>query len=139
MYQISKKVNDNPEKSVRIESMLTYLIPTILLVVTYMTFRLEIAKYFDGLLVKTQIKIKPARAGGYPITRFNYDYELLKTVWIYIYTMFFAALLTVVNLKKIKLETLAMVCMVINHLAILTFLTQGLYHLSILRDNYLFQ
>ncbi|MEJ5960759.1 DUF2339 domain-containing protein [Pedobacter immunditicola] len=139
MYQISKTVNDNPEKSVRIESMLTYLIPAILLVAAYMTFRLEIVKYFDGLLVKTQIKIETAGATNYPIRRFNFDYELLKTACIYIYTLFFAALLTVANLKKIKLETLATVCMVINLVVLLAFLTQGLYYLSMLRDNYLFQ
>jgi uncharacterized membrane protein len=139
MYQISRKTNDNPEKSVRVERTLTYLVPAILLVVGYMTFRLEIAKYYDGLLVKTQIKIKSARASDYPLIQYNYDYELLKTAWIYIYSLFFAAALTVANLKKIQLETLATVCMVINLVAVLTFLTQGLYNLSELRDRYLLQ
>ncbi|MES2455477.1 MAG: DUF2339 domain-containing protein [Bacteroidota bacterium] len=139
MYQVSRKANTNPEKSVRIERTLTYLVPAILLVVGYMTFRLEIAKYFDGLLVKTQINIKPARVGDYPVAQYNNDYELLKTAWIYIYTLFFAAMLTMANLKKIRLETLATVCMVINLVALLAFMAQGLYNLSMLRDNYLLQ
>lgn len=139
MYAISRKINDNPEKSQRIKQTLTYLVPAILLVISYMTFRMEITKYFDGMLVTTQIKIKPARAAEYAGMQYNYDYELLKTAWIYVYSLFFAAILTAANLRKIRLETLATVCMVINLAVILTFLTQGLYNLSELRDRYLLQ
>lgn len=139
MYQISKKTNDNAEKSIKIENTLNSFIPIILLIISYITFRMEIIKYFDWMMMKTQIKVKPAIATDHPNIEYNYDYELLKTAWIYVYTIFFAAMLTAVNLKKMKLEKLATVSMIINLVTIFTFLTQGLYNISELRDKYMLQ
>lgn len=139
MLNISKKQNDNPESSIMINKILSYAIPSILLLVVYISFRLEISKYFDGILVKTQIKINPAQKADYPVYESNYNYELLKISWIYIYTLLFAAVLTLFNLKKQKNEHLAAANLVINLVVIVAFLSQGLYNLSLLRDAYLLQ
>jgi uncharacterized membrane protein len=136
MYRVSRKTNDNPDKSVWIENTLAYLIPTVLLAVCYMTFRMEINKYFDGMLAKTMVTIKPAVATDHPGYAYNHDYTLLKTAWIYVYTLFFAAILIIVNLKKIRMEKLATVCMMISLVTILAFLTEGLYNLTELRNSY---
>lgn len=53
--------------------------------------------------------------------------------------MFFASVLTYLNLKKIKSKELATANVIINLVTILAFLTQGLFVLSELRAAYIFQ
>jgi hypothetical protein len=139
MLSISRKQIDDPQRPARIDRILTFAIPSILVFVVYMTFRIEIVKYFDGLLLQTQIRLNPLQKTDYPSFASNYDYELLKTAWIFIYSMFFTAILILFNLKKLRNENLATANIVISALVILAFLLQGLYNLSALRDSYLLQ
>jgi uncharacterized membrane protein len=139
MLSISRKQIEDAQRPVKIDKILAFAIPAILMFVVYMTFRIEIVKYFDGLLLKTQIRLNPSQKTDYPSFASNYDYELLKTAWIFIYSLFFTAVLILFNLKKLRNENLAMANMVISLVVILAFLLQGLYNLSALRDSYLLQ
>ncbi|RZK19149.1 MAG: hypothetical protein EOO43_11970 [Flavobacterium sp.] len=51
--------------------------------------------------------------------------------------MFFATVLTFINIRKIKSRELAVTSLIINILVILSFLVSGLYILSELRETYL--
>lgn len=139
MFLISRKASseDVTKKSLTIRPLLSYIIPTILIIVVYFTFRIEIASIFQNLFEQTKINTSPTKNSTY--FEYNYDYLYLKTITVYIYTLFFAAILTYINLKKIKSSELAVATMIINVVVILSFLTQGLYVLSELRESYISQ
>ncbi|WP_316798027.1 DUF2339 domain-containing protein [Pedobacter frigidisoli] len=121
-----------------IRQILTYAIPSILIIATYVSFKLEISKYFNSLIQSTRISLHPQSKTGDQTYELNYNYETLETAWIYIYTLFFASALTYLNLKKLKNNELAIANLVINVGVIILFLTHALYTLSELRDHYLF-
>ncbi|MES2830041.1 MAG: DUF2339 domain-containing protein [Bacteroidota bacterium] len=139
MYYISKKPNENPHSTAMLNNTLTYLIPGILLVTLYMTFRMEVSKYFDSQLIITKVTVKAQRAIDEPMIYSNTNLNLLKISWIYIYSLLFAVALTFANLKKIKVVNLATVNVFFNLALMIAFLIQGLYNLSLLRDNYILQ
>ncbi|KQC02309.1 DUF2339 domain-containing protein [Pedobacter sp. Hv1] len=139
MFLINRQVKDEQEivKTSAVRQALTYCIPTILIITVYYTFRIEIANIFQNAFESTKINTTPSlKVGNFA---YNYNYPLFKTTWVYIYTLFFAAGLTYLNLKKIKSKELAVANLVINVLVILAFLTQGLYDLSELREAYISQ
>jgi len=136
MLNINKKESENAAEWLWMRQILNYAIPSILLAVIYCTFRLEIVKYFNNLLDVTKIEIKAGKYVDYNV-QYNYNYYDLKIAWIYIYTLFFAAALTFINIKKLKHEELAVANLIINLLVVVIFLTNGLYTLSELRDSFL--
>ncbi|MNK47570.1 hypothetical protein D3C87_663820 [compost metagenome] len=138
MFSISKKETGKSAEWIWMRQILSYSIPSILLFVVYITFSLEISKHFNNLFEISKINTHPKTNADYVSYTYNYNYEKLKIAWIYIYTLFFAAALSYVNLKKLKSSELAIACLVINLLIITLFLTNGLYNLSGLRDEYLF-
>ncbi|WP_316803830.1 DUF2339 domain-containing protein [Pedobacter nototheniae] len=136
MLTINRKDNENPERWLWTKQVLTYIIPSILLLVTYITFKLEIERYFNNLYHATKININPGAKANYESFRYNYNILSLKTSWIYVYTLFFATALTWINLKKIKNQALTVTTIAINVVVILIFLTHGLWNLSELRDAF---
>ncbi|MFC3559621.1 DUF2339 domain-containing protein [Pedobacter jamesrossensis] len=138
MFSISKKETEKSAEWIWMRQILSYSIPSILLLVIYVTFRLEISKHFNNLFELTKINTNPGAKSSYVDFQYNYNYEQLKTAWIYIYTLFFASALTYLNIKKLKNGELAVTSLVINLIIVVAFLTHGLYNLSELRDAYLF-
>lgn len=119
-----------------ITDILTYTIPTILIVVTYFTFRTEIGNIFRNLFESSKIN---TGSKGNTYYQYNFDYKNLKTIAVFIYSMFFASALTLLNIKKIKSKELAVANATINTVTILAFLVQGLFILSELRLSFLHQ
>lgn len=137
MYNINKKEIEKTPQWAWARQILSYAIPSILLLVAYITFRIEISKYFNNLLEITKINTNPKIKSEYSNYQYNYNYERLQTAWIYIYTLLFAAALSYFNIKKIKNSELAIAILIINLVVVIAFLTHGLYNLSELRDAYL--
>jgi len=139
MFLISRKAkNEAVETKIpTIRPLLTYIIPTILIVVIYFAFRIEIAGIFQNLFEQTKINTSPTKNSTY--FEYNFNYLSIKIITIYIYSLFFATVLNYINLKKIKSSELAVATIIINVVVILSFLTQGLYVLSELRENYITQ
>ncbi|MFW0716739.1 DUF2339 domain-containing protein [Pedobacter sp. N23S346] len=138
IYFVGKKSVENPAEWIWMRQILTYFIPSVLLLVTYLTFSIEISKYFNNLSELTKINTTPTANKEYANYLYNYNYDKLKTAWTYIYTLFFVSLLTFVNIKKLRNGELAIANLIINFITIVAFLTHGLYQLSELRDAYLF-
>ncbi|MCZ4244482.1 DUF2339 domain-containing protein [Pedobacter punctiformis] len=136
MFSVNKKENENPERWLWAKQVLTYVIPSILLLVTYITFKMEIEKYFNNLYHATKININPKAKLNYDSFRYNYNIMDLKVAWIYVYTLIFATALTWLNLKKIKNTALSITVIAINLLVVILFLTHGLWNLSLLRDTF---
>lgn len=139
MFLINRQAKGEPIGGTTgsVRQVMTYCIPTILIITVYYTFRIEIANIFQDAYENTKINTTPSlKIGNYA---YNENYPLFKTTWIYCYTLFFATVLTYLNLQKIKSKELAVANLVINVLVILAFLTQGLYVLSELREAYILQ
>ncbi|WP_113653907.1 DUF2339 domain-containing protein [Pedobacter namyangjuensis] len=119
-----------------ITDILTYTIPSILIIVTYFTFRTEIGNIFRNLFEGTKIN---TGSKGNTYYEYNVDYKNLKTIAVFIYSMFFASALTLLNIKKIKSKELAVANASINTVTILAFLVQGLFILSELRHSFIHQ
>ncbi|SOD14461.1 DUF2339 domain-containing protein [Pedobacter xixiisoli] len=134
---VNKKETEKATQWPWMRDISTYAIPGMLLIATYFSLQIEIARHFDNLYQTTKINITPSKKDIYADYRYNYNYENLKNAWIYIYTLFFAAILTFTNIKKIKSTELAVTSLIINMLVILSFLASGLYILSELRETYL--
>ncbi|WP_020526457.1 DUF2339 domain-containing protein [Flexithrix dorotheae] len=114
------------------------VIPGILLIVSYFAFNMEIETYWDQLYIDSEIYITED-GDTYSNYYFNYDLKTFKSIWTIIYSLFFWAVLSFINLKKLKNRKLAIVNLFLNVLAIITFLTAGLYALSELRDSFISQ
>ena len=138
MFSISKKESEEPVAWVWMRQVLSYSIPAILVFVIYITFRIEISKYFNNLFELSKINTTPKTRFYDSISEYNYNNKTLKTAWIHIYTLFFASALSYLNIKKLKNSKLAITNLIINIWVIIVFLTFGLYKLSELRDAYLF-
>ncbi|MCH8319245.1 MAG: DUF2339 domain-containing protein, partial [Bacteroidetes bacterium] len=119
-------------------SIVSYSIPAILLFTLYYAFRMEIAAYWNQLFIDSAIA-NNAEAQQYPYYYRNYDLRKFKIVWIINYSLLFLAVLSFVNLKKLKNRQLGFVNLGLNVFVIAVFLMQGLYVLSELRESYLEQ
>ncbi|MFD2288462.1 DUF2339 domain-containing protein [Pedobacter petrophilus] len=137
IYYVGKKSVEQPVEWPWMRQILTYFIPTVLLLVTYLTFRIEISNYFNTQIELTKINTTPNAKTNFDNYQYNYNFEKLNTAWIYIYTLIFVSLLTFVNIKKLRIRELAVANLVINLVTIVAFLTHGLYLLSDLREAYL--
>lgn len=118
-----------------LRQVVNYAIPVMLLAVLYYAFRLEIACYWNQLYTGSFIEITRNKA-DYPSNYWNEDYGRFKTIWLLNYTMFFFAVLSFVNIQKIKNRYWGYVNLILNGYVILAFLTLGLYTLSELRESY---
>jgi len=107
------------------------IIPAIIISTLYFGFYLEIAHYFQTLFQESEVTINQYEHYN------NYDLLKFKTIWLLIYSMVFAAALSVANMKLIKNKTLGHINIGLNGLVVFVFLTSGLYMLSELRENYL--
>jgi uncharacterized membrane protein len=112
--------------------LMKYLMPVILIGSIYFAFIVEINSYYSQLFNGTAIK----NTGSYNKT-FNYDLSYFNGVWKINFTLFFIAVLTYLNDKKLKNKLLNHFLFGFIILTVLAFLTVGLYHLSELRESYL--
>lgn len=116
----------------------SFLLPSVLIVIVYYTFRLEISTYFDQLYHDSFREIK--MAGQTELSSyFNSDLSNFKTLWIINYSFLYFIILSFLNIKIIKSKMLGEMNLVINTIVLFVFLILGLYQLSELRESYLYQ
>lgn len=132
-YVIYKKEYTSPlELSQSLRQLITIAIYGVFLFTVYNSFRIEIASYWNQLYILSDNASDLYHTNNYTFTDF-------KTIWLINYSLFFLAILSYINIKKIKSEMLAYVNLALNVFTIFVFLTQGLMALSDLRDAYLQQ
>ncbi|MBX2930046.1 MAG: DUF2339 domain-containing protein [Saprospiraceae bacterium] len=122
----------SPGKGFR--GLISLAIPAIFIAAIYFAFRVEISNYWTQLYRGSAV---PITEDNYTYQKWNHDYNWFKTVWMINYSLFFFSILSFVNIRKIKNETLGMVNLVLLLLSMLVFLFAGLYAVSELRDSYL--
>ncbi|MCS4436691.1 DUF2339 domain-containing protein [Aquiflexum gelatinilyticum] len=116
----------------------SFIIPGILIFTVYYAFVMEITTYWNQLFTDSAIEINP-EGRTYPDTYWNYDLISFKTIWTINYSLLFVSILSFVNLKKLKNKNLGLLNLVLIVFALASFLFQGLYVLSELRESYLEQ
>lgn len=112
--------------------LISYALPSILLLSVFNSFRMEIEMYWDQLYAKSELTI-----GEYGEYHSNYDLLRFQSIWIINYCLLFVSVLSFLNHKKIQNTKLGAAAFALNVLAILLFLTTSLYELSELRQSYL--
>ncbi len=110
-----------------IKAIVDYGLPSILILITYITFRIEIETYWRKL---------------YTVINANSDYlnrdiTRLRSLWVIIYTIVFFFTLKLSNIKLLKNRTLGYSTIILSSITLLVFMIQGLYNSSLLRDSYL--
>ncbi|MEA1786006.1 DUF2339 domain-containing protein [Arenibacter sp. GZD96] len=121
-----------------ISKLISFSIPAILIVTIYYAFRLEIASYWNQLFSDSILKINEENQ-EFATTYWNDDLHRLKTIWILNYSLLFVSILSFANLIKFKSRTFGVINLGLILLVLCTFLVQGLYQLSELRESYLAQ
>lgn len=115
---------------------INYLVPSILIIVSYYAFRMEIEFYWDQLYTASVLEVRPY-GQEYSDYTWNADLTHFRNVWILSYSLVFLAVLTMLNVKWFKNSLLGTINLFLNAFAILALLTVGLYALSELRESYL--
>ena len=111
---------------------LIYLPAFILIISIYFLFRLEISLYFNKLYNNSLVI---TAAADYH----NQCYRWFNAVWLINYSILFLTILSYINLKRIKSNTLGKITLLLNVIIILFFILKGLGYLAELRDYYLQQ
>ena len=114
---------------------MSFVIPVILLFVSYMAFYLEIEQYWKNLFGESEVNLNPSDTYSYG--EHNYDLQDFGSIWLFNYTFLFLTILAFVNIKKLKNRVLGISNLVMGVAVSFFFLTAGLYILSELRDSYI--
>jgi len=121
-----------------LSKVISFSLTAILLFTMYFALRIEIINYWNQLF-KDAIITLTTEDQKYPIIHKNHDLNRFKTIWIINYSLLFVSLLAVVNMSRLKNTKLGLINLGLMALALVMFLTQGLYILSELRESYLEQ
>jgi hypothetical protein len=109
-------------------------IPSVLLIIIYAGFRNEIAYYFEQLYNQSGVKVM---VDGYEEQFHDRNINNIKLFWLINYSLLFFAVLSFINIYKIKSNLLANINLGFNVFVLFIFLALGLYTLSDMRDLYL--
>lgn len=127
-----------PSDQKSLNKLMGIVIPAILLITVYYTFSLEITMYWHQLYLDSA-KTMTLEGNEYEGYYWNEDLVSFKILWNLNYSFLFLSLLAFINMKLIRSKQLAMTALLFGFISIIVFLTEGLWALSTLRDNYLTQ
>ena len=113
-----------------------FFIPSAFLVLLYFSFWNEIYAFWDHQYAASMVTTT-YKNGIVSSPVYNGDLLHYKTLWLENYTLLFLAILSYININKLKDEVLGYANLIFNMAAICFFLTLALYLLGVLRDNYL--
>ena len=117
---------------------ISFLIPALLFIVIYYSFRIEIETYWNQLYIDSiqgANRITNSLDGKYQ------ESYLLKFqgLWVLNYSLFLVSLLSFLNVKRLKSYNLGIATLILSILVILVFLIQGLSVLGDLKESYINQ
>jgi uncharacterized membrane protein len=112
-------------------------LPAVTLLSIYQLFGMEIELYWYQLYQDSYITYTSDEAERVSLTGWDHDLLLFKRLWMHQYSLLFLALLSLVNLWKLKNRELGLANLLLNGLMLLLFLWGGLLALSELRESYL--
>ncbi|SEN98194.1 Predicted membrane protein [bacterium A37T11] len=117
---------------------LSFLLPTVLAIALYSAFYHEISHYWEQRYSDSELRIG-SKTQDYPTYYYNTDLMYFGQLWTVLYSLLFLSVLALFNQRKFKNEAFGWINLVLQVVAILVFLSAGLYALSELRLSYLAQ
>lgn len=115
--------------------MVNYMLPGMLILVLYFTFRNELAASFNH--AHLQMVLNQSSVTTDKLTVENSSISYIKSIWLGNFSMLFFALLTMLNIFRFRNMSLGLVAFWLNVLTLLVFLFKCIYDLSELRFVYL--
>ena len=114
----------------------SFYLPALLVLTAYLTFRNEIAYYFNYWLENSSLKGKEiSEIDDYSL--YNYDINVFKNIYLLAYSLVFFGGLALLNFHKFKNKVLGISAIVIGLLTLLSAQTFGLEELGELRYAYI--
>ena len=114
----------------------SFYLPALLVLTAYLTFRNEIAYYFNYWLENSSLKGKEiSEIDEYSL--YNYDINVFKNIYLLAYSLVFFGGLALLNFHKFKNKVLGISAIVIGLLTLLSAQTFGLEELGELRYAYI--
>lgn len=110
-------------------------LPLLLLFVLYTGIFKEIETFWNQAYALSRVPDRSQYSEVYD--QFDQDLLRFRTVWLINFSAIFAIALSIVQLRFVKDRNLMILCIGINALVILSFVTAGLYELSYLRMSFL--
>lgn len=110
-------------------------LPLLILVVLYIGIFKEVETFWNQRYALSKIVVRTAYGDFYD----QYDTDILKfqTLWLICYSVIFALVLSIIQIRFIKDRRLMIGSLALNVFFITVFLTAGLVELSYLRSSYL--
>lgn len=128
-----------PEQKSFLQQVTYFALPAVLIITLYFTFLLEIDYYWQQRYLSSEVLLPATDPTQAPTTARNEAWYMMRTISTALYTLFFATLLSWANLRWLRHRMLGWINIGLNILALLGFLTAGLFALSELREYYLAQ
>lgn len=120
-----------------LKSLLDYCLPGLFILVVYLTFRTEISAWWNHLIAASKTEVI---GNNLQISRLSDpDLNSYKSIWLCNYTLFFFAMLSLINTRLIREQVLGIAVFWLSFFTIFIFLFQSLYLLSELRESYISQ
>ena len=114
----------------------SFYLPALLVFTAYLTFRNEIAYYFNYWLENSSLKGKEiSEIDDYSL--YNYDINVFKNIYLIAYSLVFFGGLALLNFHKFKNKVLGISAIIIGLLTLLSAQTFGLEELGELRYAYI--
>ena len=114
----------------------SFYLPALLILTAYLTFRNEIAYYFNYWLENSSLKGKEiSEIDEYSL--YNYDINVFKNIYLIAYSLVFFGGIALLNFYKFKNKVLGISAIVIGLLTLLSAQTFGLEELGELRYAYI--
>ena len=114
----------------------SFYLPALLVLTAYLTFRNEIAYYFNYWLENSSLKGKEiSEIDEYSL--YNYDINVFKNIYLLAYSLVFFGGMALLNFHKFKNKVLGISAIVIGLLTLLSAQTFGLEELGELRYAYI--
>lgn len=127
----------NIKKKTIVSKIMLLGLPTLFIVTLYLSFYLEIDYFWNRAYEMSKMQLTGDNDNIFP--EYNYNLVDLGTISKLVYSLLFTSLLCLVNAFKLKNRILGIVSLCAALLFTITFLTNGLFTLSELRENYLNQ
>ena len=123
------------ESKPSLKEFLNYLLPLLFIIVVHFSIRGEIAAYWNQLFAASKSDVLLENDTVRPMMDTDLKYN--KMIWLNIYSLFFFAVVSIVNMRYIRNRYLGIGSFIINSFLVIIFLFGGLYILSELRESYL--
>jgi uncharacterized membrane protein len=133
----SKKYPSPFDDKLSTAGLLNYALPALFILIVYLTLRTEIIAYYNHLYEASKVDISVN--GTQTISESDFNIPNFKIIWLCNYSLFFFAVLSLINTFKIKHSFMGIAAFWLSFLTMFVFLFQSLYVLSELRESYIGQ